>query len=95
MHKRCARPDTDGDDGLAGRSVRLDTTFRGTGNLDGNLTPQCAAALRAVMDALGKRRGPEDLRTKGKRLHDALEDGCWQLPAVECPVGWVLHSYRR
>jgi hypothetical protein len=55
----------------AGR-LRLD----GTGNLDGNLTPQCAAALRAVMGALGKRRGPEDLRTKGKRLHDALEDGC-------------------
>jgi hypothetical protein len=88
LHKRCARPDTDGDDGLAGRSVRLDTTFRGTGNLDGNLTPQCAAAPRAVMDALGKCRGPEDLRTKGKRLHDALDDRCWQLLGVECPVGW-------
>jgi hypothetical protein len=74
--RHCARPDTDGDDGFASRSLHLDTTFRGAGKLNGNLTPQCAAALGAVLDALGKRRGPEDLRTKGQRLHDALEDAC-------------------
>jgi hypothetical protein len=36
----------------------------------GNLTPECAAAVRAV---LGKKAGPEDDRTEGKRFHDALQ----------------------
>jgi hypothetical protein len=98
IRKQCAGPDTDGDDGFAGRSVRLDTTFEGAGKLDGNLTPRCAAALQAVLDALGKRRGPEDLRTKGQRLHDALEEGCRQLIGSGClperagqPTQIVLH----
>ena len=92
------RPDTDGDDGFAGRSLRLDTTFEGAGKLDGNLTPPCAAALQAVLDALGKRRGPEDERTKGQRLHDALEDACRRLAGSGClperagqPTQIVLH----
>ena len=91
-------PDTDGDDGFAGRSLRLDTTFEGAGKLDGNLSPQCAAALQAVLDALGKRRGPEDERTKGQRLHDALEDACRRLAGSGClperagqPTQIVLH----
>jgi Domain of unknown function (DUF222)/HNH endonuclease len=98
IRRSCARPDTDGDDGFAGRSVRLDTTFRGAGKLDGNLTPQCTAALQAVLDALGRRRGPEDLRTKGQRLHDALEDACRRLIGSGClpgraaqPTQIVLH----
>src|SRR5579875_1386766 len=36
IHRRCAAPDSDGDDGFAGRWVRLDTTFDGGGKLDGN-----------------------------------------------------------
>ena len=98
IRRQCARPDTDGDDGFAGRSLRLDTTFEGAGKLDGNLSPQCAAALQAVLDALGKRRGPEDERTKGQRLHDALEDACRRLAGSGClperagqPTQIVLH----
>ena len=98
LQKRLARPDTDGDDGFAQRSVQLDTTFEGAGKLDGNLTPQCAAAVQAVLDALGKRRGPEDERTKGQRLHDALEDACRRLIGWGClperagqPTQIVLH----
>jgi hypothetical protein len=98
IRRQCARPDTDGDDGFAGRSLRLDTTFEGAGKLDGNLTPQCAAGLQAVLDALGKRRGPEDERTKGQRLHDALEDACRRLIGSGClperagqPTQIVLH----
>jgi hypothetical protein len=98
LQKRLARPDTDGDDGFARRSVQLDTTFEGAGKLDGNLTPQCAAAMQAVLDALGKRRGPEDERTKGQRLHDALEDACRRLIGAGClperagqPTQIVLH----
>jgi Domain of unknown function (DUF222)/HNH endonuclease len=98
LRKIHARPDTDGDDGFADRSVYLDTTFQGAGKLSGDLTPQCTAALQAVLDALGKRRGPEDLRTKGQRQHDALEDACRRLVGSGClperagqPTQIVLH----
>ena len=30
----------------------------------------------SVIEALGKSRGPEDLRTAGQRYHDALQEGC-------------------
>jgi Domain of unknown function (DUF222) len=76
MRQRTARPDTDTDDGFAGRFVRLDTTFRGAGLLGGGLTPSCAAALAAVVESLGKKMGPEDTRTAGQRRHDALEEAC-------------------
>jgi hypothetical protein len=98
IRRECGRPDVDGDDGFARRSLRLDATFEGAGKLDGNLTPQCTAALQAVLDALGKRRGPEDERTKGQRLHDALEDACRRLVGSGClpdragqPTQIVLH----
>jgi len=99
IQRQCAQPDTDGgDESFAGRSVRLDTTFDGAGKLDGNLTPPCAAAVQAVLDALGKKRGPEDERTRGQRLHDALEDACRRLVASGClpqragqPAQIVLH----
>jgi hypothetical protein len=78
-----ARPDTDpDDDGFTDRRLRLATTIGGIGKLDGNLTPRCAAALQAVLDALGKRTGPEDLRTPEQRQHDALEDACRRLIAA-------------
>jgi len=98
LHKRFARPDTDGDDGFAGRSLYLDTTFKGAGKLNGDLTPRCTAALQVVFDTLGKRRGPEDLRTKGQRQHDALEEACRRLVGSGClphragqPTQIVLH----
>jgi hypothetical protein len=82
MLRRSARPDTD--DGFDDRWVRLDETLEGAGRLAGDLTPQCAAAVRAVLDALGKRAGPEDLRSKGQREHDALEEACRRLIAAGC-----------
>jgi Domain of unknown function (DUF222)/HNH endonuclease len=98
IRKQCAEPDTDGNDDFAGRSVRLDTTFGGAGKLDGNLTPQCTTAVQAVLDALGKRQGPEDERTKDQRLHDALEEACRRLIGTGClpdrggqPTQIVLH----
>ena len=75
IRRQTARPDTD-DDGFDDRGVDLATTFRGAGTLRGDLTPQCAAALAAVLEALGKRAGPEDLRSKWQRDHDALEEAC-------------------
>ncbi|MGD0698411.1 MAG: DUF222 domain-containing protein [Trebonia sp.] len=62
--------------GFEDRFVQLDTTMDGAGRLAGNLTPECAAAVNAVLEALGKRRGPEDDRTAAQRFHDALQEGC-------------------
>ena len=82
MRAALARPDQDGpDDGFGQRRLRLGTTIGGAGKLDGDLTPGCAAAVQAVLDALGKKAGPHDTRTPGQRLHDALEDACRRLIA--------------
>jgi Domain of unknown function (DUF222) len=98
IRERTARPDDDGDDGFDERALRLATTFRGAGKLHGDLTPQCAAALGAVLQALGKRAGPEDLRTRWQRDHDALQEACRRLIASGClperagqPTQIVLH----
>jgi Domain of unknown function (DUF222)/HNH endonuclease len=64
------------DDGFDDRYVQVGTTFGGAAVLRGNLTPECAAAVRAVLEALGKKAGPEDDRTEGKRFHDALQLAC-------------------
>jgi Domain of unknown function (DUF222)/HNH endonuclease len=84
MRARTAAPDRDGDDGgLADRSLRLDLHYRGAGRLRGDLTPRCAAALQAILDALGKKAGPEDTRTPPQRDHDALEEACRRLAAAQ------------
>ena len=72
---RASRPDAD-DDGFDDRYVQAGTTFGGAGIIRGNLTPECAAAVQAVLEALGKKAGAEDTRTEGQRFHDALQQGC-------------------
>ena len=84
MQRRCAGPDPDGDGGFGDRWLRLDLTLHGAGRVEGDLTPQCAAALRAVLEALGKKAGPEDTRSKGQRDHDALEEACRRLIGAGC-----------
>jgi len=64
------------DDGFDDRYVQVGTTFQGAGVIRGDLTPECAAAVQAVLEALGKKAGPEDDRTDGQRFHDALQLGC-------------------
>jgi Domain of unknown function (DUF222)/HNH endonuclease len=86
IRRRTARPDRDVDaDGFEGRWVRLTPHYQGHARLDGELTPQAAAAVRAVLDALGKPAGPEDDRTRGQREHDALEEACRRLVAGGLP----------
>jgi hypothetical protein len=82
MRSRCAAPDTDTGDGFDDRSLDLDVTFRGAGRVNGDLTPGCTAALSAVLDALGKKMGPDDMRTATQRRHDALEETCRRLIAA-------------
>ncbi len=82
MYRRSAPPDLDDpDDGFGDRNVSLDLHYRGAGKLDGDLTPECAAAVTAVLESLGKKVGPEDERTAAQRRHDALEDACRRLVA--------------
>jgi hypothetical protein len=78
MYERCVSPDN-ADDGFEDRWFRLGVTFRGAGRAEGDLTPGCAAALAAVLEALGKKAGPEDIRTGAQRRHDALEEACRRL----------------
>ena len=58
------------------RYLQLDTTMDRAGRLTGDLTPECAAAVTAVLESLGKRRGAEDLRSAWQRYHDALQEAC-------------------
>src|SRR6516165_5178087 len=69
-------PDPDEDDGFDDRYVQVGVTFGGAACIRGNLTPECNAAVRAVLEALGKKAGPEDHRTEHQRFHDALQAGC-------------------
>jgi hypothetical protein len=82
---RAQRPDPDDDDSFDDRCVGVQATFDGAAVIRGNLTPECGAAVQAVLDALGKRHGPEDTRTEGQRFHDALQLGCTLLPRVCSP----------
>ena len=76
---RAQEPDPEEDPrgrGFGDRYLLLDTTMDGAGRITGDLTPECAAAVTAVLEALGKSRGPEDFRSAGQRYHDALQEGC-------------------
>ena len=61
------------------RAVRLETTFGGAGVLAGDLTPECAAVIRTVLDALSAPRGADDTRTHEQRYHDAMEEAMRRL----------------
>jgi hypothetical protein len=61
---RAQEPDPDEDPAgrrFGDRYAQLDTTIDRAARITGDLTPECAAAVTAVLEALGKRRGREDL----------------------------------
>ena len=95
MIERSAVPD--GDDGdFSDRALWLEKTLAGAGRLTGDLTPGCAAALTAVLEALGSKTGPEDTRSLTQRHHDALEEACHRLIAANMVPGrdgQPLHLY--
>jgi hypothetical protein len=81
---RTAPPDPhDDDDRHLDRALFLDTTIDGAGVIRGDLTPQCAAMVRAVLDALSAPGGGGDLRTRAQRYHDALEEAMRRLLASD------------
>jgi Domain of unknown function (DUF222) len=75
-------PDEDPDRTFEDRAVRLVTTFDGAGVLTGDLTPECAAVVTAVLDALSAPAGAEDDRTHEQRYHDALREAMRRLLAA-------------
>ncbi|HJY66615.1 MAG TPA: DUF222 domain-containing protein, partial [Streptosporangiaceae bacterium] len=92
-------PDDDNDKHLD-RGVSLDTTFDGAGVVRGDLTPECTAMVRAVLDALSAPQGGGDLRTRPQRYHDALAEAMRRLLASDLlprragqPVKALVHIY--
>ena len=64
------------------RRLRVETTFQGAGVIAGDLTPECAAVVTAVLEALAAPMGAQDTRTKDQRYHDALQDAMRRLVAA-------------
>ncbi len=79
---RSRSPDEDKDEVFDDRAVRLITTFQGAGVLSGDLTPECAEAVAAVLDALAVPAGAEDDRSQPQRYHDALQEAMRRLVAA-------------
>jgi hypothetical protein len=73
---RSQQPDPAEDDSFEDRYLKLGTTIDNAGRVTGDLTPECTAALQAVLESLGKKAGPEDDRTEPQRFHDALQLAC-------------------
>jgi hypothetical protein len=82
IREHTASPDPDDDpddDPRLDRAASLDTTIDGAGVLRGDLTPECAAMVTAVLDALSAPEGGGDLRTRPQRYHDALAEAMFWL----------------
>jgi hypothetical protein len=98
-HTAVADPDDENDRHLD-RGLSFDMTFDGAGVLRGDLTPECAAMVQAVLDALSAPAGGGDLRTRPQRYHDALEEAMRRLLASDLlpkragqPAKALVHIY--
>jgi hypothetical protein len=69
------------------RRVRVETTLGGAGVITGDLTPECAAVVTAVLDALSAPAGAQDTRTKDQRFHDGLQEAMRRLAASDLLPG--------
>jgi hypothetical protein len=83
QRSRPDRPDEDPARDFDDRGLRLETTFQGAGVMSGDLTPECAAIVGTVLDALSAPAGAEDTRTHEQRYHDALAEAMRRLAASD------------
>src|SRR5271156_1011587 len=100
---RARTAEADPDDGNGkhlDRGVSLATTFDGAGVVHGDLSPECAALVQAVLDALSAPAGGGDLRTRPERYHDALAEAMRRSLASDPlprragqPVKALVHIY--
>jgi Domain of unknown function (DUF222) len=74
-------PDEDPGQDFEDRSVKVQTTFGGAGIIHGDMTPECAAVVQSVLDALAGPAGADDERTREQRYHDALQEAMRRLVA--------------
>jgi hypothetical protein len=76
-------PDSDGDPepDFEDRKVTVETTFAGAGVMTGDLTPDCAAVVTAVLESLSAPMGAQDTRSREQRYHDALAEAMRRLAA--------------
>src|SRR6516165_2506586 len=81
IYARSLRDDDNPEPAFEDRQVRVETTFAGAGVITGDLTPECAAVVTAVLDALSAPAGAQDTRTREQRYHDALADAMRRLVA--------------
>src|SRR5579859_7355938 len=100
IRARTAQPDLDGKDPGLDRGLTLATTFDGAGVIHGDLTPECAAMVQSVLDALAAPQGADDERTRPQRYHDALQEAMNRLLASDLlpkragqPVKALVHIY--
>jgi hypothetical protein len=77
---RLAPPSSDGPEPKPG--LTLNITFGGAGKLDGDLSPETAAKVKAVLEPLAAATGPDDTRSYHERLHDALDEAMTRLLAA-------------
>src|SRR5260370_470942 len=64
------QPDDDPQPSFEDRKVRVETTFDGAGVICGDLTPECAAVVTAVLEALSAPAGAEGNPTRQQPYHD-------------------------
>ena len=82
IYARSLPHDTDDPEpGFEDRQLRVETTFAGAGVITGDLTPECAAVVTTVLEALSAPAGAEDTRSREQRYHDALQDAMRRLVA--------------
>jgi Domain of unknown function (DUF222) len=74
-------PGNDPEPDFEDRQLRVETTFQGAGVITGDLTPECAAVVAAVLESLSAPMGAEDTRTREQRYHDGLQEAMRRLVA--------------
>jgi hypothetical protein len=82
LRARLCPPGDEPDGSFRDRGVRLETTFEGAGVLSGDLSPECAALVGTVLDALSVPCGAEDPRSQAERYHDGLQEAMRRLVAA-------------
>jgi uncharacterized protein DUF222 len=83
MYARSLPDDEQPNETFEDRRVTVETTFDGAGLMSGDLTPECAAVVTTVLDALSAPAGAEDTRSREQRYHDALAEAMRRLVASD------------